>query len=370
MSRLSGSGIEPLTVLVAEQLCSSLVLSNEGQRNVHHALSQLHAFKSFGDAVWFGLGVQHITRKLAQTREGLGCVALYAFLAETRSEEFSALILSHFVQLTAVPRLLNSSLGQWRKLVEACSGCLAKSNFKDVVRDFMDPYRPYERHDPPEDLDPEDIAKALQALAKVSCGKLDSVIFTGGPDCAWLGAVSEWLLRLSVVIESADGSAAAHFGRCSRQNTRPQVKISYAHNNRPISSTQLTVKHIYRVKDVSDIIRQQLQPDATQLCIRVPWDTALRSTFGDQALQILTTDLRTVFITAVGSIAQLFTYIATANSYVDRLYLRHNVHYLEGTHGRGFYTHRLSMLSRDFQGAHNASHAIRDRNVQRCSHGL
>ena len=39
LTRLSGSGVEPLTLLVAEQLCSTIPLSKDGQKGASDALS-------------------------------------------------------------------------------------------------------------------------------------------------------------------------------------------------------------------------------------------------------------------------------------------------------------------------------------------
>lgn len=336
LSRLSGSGVEPLTVLVAEQLSSTLVLSNEGQQNIHDALSQLRAFGAFGNAVWFGLGVQHLTRRLAQTREGLGCVALCASLAETYSAHFSALILSNFLGLKSVPRQLSPSIGQWKKLVETCSGCLARSTFGEALRNFMSFYQTTEGYEPKEAPDPHSVAKALEALGKVSTGQLDSLVLTGGPGCAWLGAVSEWLLGLSVVVESADELTTIYQGRYARQNERPQVKIVHVSDGSRTANTSLTVKSVYKINNISDIIRQQLQPGSDLLCVRIPWDSALRAAFGNRSLRDLTEELDAVFATALGSIAQLFTSIVMADPNVESDLLRKNTNYLEGTYGKGF----------------------------------
>lgn len=72
-------------------------------------------------------------------------------------------------------------------------GCLATSRFGHLVRELAN----VQERDGAiwkEASDPEDIAKALRALAKTLTGHLDSVTLSGGPECAWLGAVAEWPL--------------------------------------------------------------------------------------------------------------------------------------------------------------------------------
>ena len=132
LTRLSGSGVDPLTILVAQNAFSTLRLSVDGERNMQEALSRLQSFRSFGNFLWFGFGVEHVSRSLAKTREGLEVVAVCAALGESHSSELTALVLSEFSDLNGLRRPLSPSIAQWKQLIQACSGCLAGSGFQTL----------------------------------------------------------------------------------------------------------------------------------------------------------------------------------------------------------------------------------------------
>ncbi|KAI9706332.1 MAG: hypothetical protein M1820_004908 [Bogoriella megaspora] len=339
LTRLSGSGVEPLTVLVAEKLCSQLQLSSDGQKNILEGLSSLRAFGSFGDVLWFGFGVRHVTRTLAQTREGLGCVAICAALAETHSSEVSALVLSAMADLSDVPRQASPSISQWKKLVEACSGCLAKSAFPQLVGHFTGLCRSVGHFTVVEACEPRDLAQALGALARISDGHLDSITIKGGPDCGWLGAVAQWLLGLSVSFQNDDDETTVHRGCYIKPYERAQVNIIYDRQSAASTTASIIVRKAYKISGISSMVREQIRPGAASLCIRTPWDQALRMTFGEVAFRLLTSDLRPAMCAALRSAAILFERVSRAGHDVrpEHLHiLRKNVHYLEGSYGRGF----------------------------------
>ena len=104
LSRLSRYGIEPLTVLVGQELCLNFQLSRSGEIFLTTALQSLNGASSMGELLWFGFGIRHITRDLARTREGLGCIGLCAALAESHSLELSGHILSAFADTYQTPQ--------------------------------------------------------------------------------------------------------------------------------------------------------------------------------------------------------------------------------------------------------------------------
>ncbi|KAI0475691.1 hypothetical protein GGR56DRAFT_525423 [Xylariaceae sp. FL0804] len=348
LTRLSGSGVEPLTVLVAQKVCSPLRLSAEGHDKVTSALSTLKSFSSFGDVLWFGFGVRHLIRSLSTTREGLSCVSLCAALAVTHSPEVAARTLSSLADLNGAPRELSPSIAQWTRLVQTCSGCLAQSNFGDVVLGFTRPGRldnpssfpaTWHRHNSFfESSDPRALAEALRYLAMVSSGRLESIEFNGGLDCGWIGAVAYWLLGLSVSIAVGGDPAVFYNGTGQHASTEAQIKIVYDRNCGNSSETaSLVMKKSHKLGGLSELIKEQLDPDSRGLRVQVPWETALTETFGSKPLSILVESLSTQFLTAVGSAASLFESVAMARSDVDpSSLLQMNRDYLPGTYGRGF----------------------------------
>lgn len=341
ITRLSGAGIHTGTALVAQQVFSTLPLSAHGEQRVLKALSSLRAFSAFGDVLWFGFGIKHVTRDLAQTRGGLSCVALCAALGEIHGADLSAMVLSSFADLKGVPKHASPSLEQWQRLVKACSGCLVQSDFGDLVRQFTDFYRLPSHTGPPEASNPQDLARALTALASVISGQLYSITLTGGPECGWLGAVAQWLLGLSVSFESGKDRLPLYRDPSGRPYEEPQVRIILESEEASSgNNASLVIRQSYRLGKISDIIRGQLSTDSALLCIRVPRECALKSTFGERPVNLLTVDLRDSFVAAVGSAARLFECVASADPNVPRRHDRDDIfqknsYYYEGTYGLG-----------------------------------
>lgn len=93
LGRLSSAGIEPLTVAVRQAMCCKIPLGAHGEKVLSEAMASLKACSSFGDVIWFGVGVRHILRVLVQTAQGAFFVALCAALSESHSLSTSALVL-------------------------------------------------------------------------------------------------------------------------------------------------------------------------------------------------------------------------------------------------------------------------------------
>ncbi|OAL02322.1 hypothetical protein IQ06DRAFT_304520 [Phaeosphaeriaceae sp. SRC1lsM3a] len=337
LARLAGSGVDAVTILVAQKVMSTLRISTQGEMDVAKALSALNAFGSFGDALWFGFGVKHVVKTLAQSKEGLACIALCGALTESHSLESSAQTLSAYADLSGVPRDISPSVAQWKQLASTCSGCLAKSKFSATVRRFMTPLQAscgfYLASTP------QDLAEALSLLAQVSTGKLDSVTFTGGPDCAWLGALGEWLLGLSVVIEDANGNDLL-LG-ANRIKADPNVRIVFDTSPGSPSRGRLISKKSYQLKELGEMIQTPAQLRASLLSYRMTWEEVLQQTFGSTILNQLFDRLSTTFVTAIGSAACIYEHLVNGNA-EDEEQLRDNILYIETSFGRGL----LSTMSR------------------------
>ena len=64
LGRLSNVGIEPLTVAVGQAIGSKIPLGAHGEKVLREAMAGLTATSSFGQVIWFGVGVCHILRTL------------------------------------------------------------------------------------------------------------------------------------------------------------------------------------------------------------------------------------------------------------------------------------------------------------------
>jgi hypothetical protein len=78
--RLSAANVDPQTLAVAHSIAGSFHLSATGHQRIDEAMNKLKWCSSFGDAVYFGFGIEHPVRYLAKTANGYSCVALLGAL--------------------------------------------------------------------------------------------------------------------------------------------------------------------------------------------------------------------------------------------------------------------------------------------------
>ena len=186
--RISNGGVEGITIHAAQAVLSKLKLSIEGEQRVHDAIGKLSAFSSINTALWFGFGIKHIIRQLAETEEGLNCIAICAALQEMYSTIDTAKILRELVRLSGAPTRVMPSLRQWISFAEVCSGALASTNFgihlHTISRSFFlqDSSTLHRRSDI------QHIANAINALIALSNETLENIRLLGGADCGWISA--------------------------------------------------------------------------------------------------------------------------------------------------------------------------------------
>ncbi|CAO1604419.1 hypothetical protein XANCAGTX0491_007976 [Xanthoria calcicola] len=106
LGRLSSAGIEPRTVFVGQAMCSKVPLGAHGEKMLKEAMASLKASSSFGDVIWFGVGVRHILRILVETAQGASLVALCAALTESHSLLTSAVVLYEMCKQSGSPKEL------------------------------------------------------------------------------------------------------------------------------------------------------------------------------------------------------------------------------------------------------------------------
>lgn len=129
LGRLSSAGIEPLTVEFGRAMCSKIPLGAYGEKVLRGAMASLKACSSFGDVIWFGVGVRHILRILVQTAQGASLVALCASLSESHSLSTSALVLYEMSKQSGSPKELMPSFVQLEALVKVCASVLCSITF-------------------------------------------------------------------------------------------------------------------------------------------------------------------------------------------------------------------------------------------------
>lgn len=280
ISRLSKAGVEPLTVAMGQAICSQFRVPADSQDRVSQAVKKLKAVSSYGDLLWFGFGVKHIIRSLAESEQGISSVGLCGCLSVSFDPTYSAQVLRRLAQERNIPGILAPSIAQWRALISVCSGSLLASHFPNMVEGFSrlwcespgfgrlgTPARP---------TAVEALVKAIDGISNVSNGSLASVTITGESTCAWLAALSEWLFSLHVRVVDQDGKCL--YQKFNGKETSAQVIIiRHPGARNPMAVTEKT----FSVPSGESFLNLEIE-NADHLFGhgRSTWDTILLDTFG------------------------------------------------------------------------------------------
>lgn len=304
--------MELWTASVAQVILGTIRLSAGGESHLNDALAKLHSFGSHSNLIYFGFGVRHLVRTLADSAEGMTTVAICASIAEVHGLAISTQIVQEYAKLytTNSDGSLMPSFRQWEALMNACSGVLSRSPFGTVVEFFM-------RFHPQTHLcaDPKQTARALEGLAKISSGLMKSMVLIGNSECGFLAAIAQWLLALRVVVQNAAGDIVYPSTRADMNDY--QLMIIYSDEpeaSRAISRTADT----YYIDDIKQILPDSLGAD--YLSGRVEWGTAMRQTFGSSARKLL--QIPGNLGECIGSAAQIYS-APTGSVSLKPEFLRH-----------------------------------------------
>ena len=206
LGRLSAAGVEPLTVAVGQAICSSIPLGIHGEKVLAEAMSRLRVCSSFGDVIWFGVGVRHILRSLVETSQGASLVALCSGLSEGHNASTSALVLYEMAKRCGSPRDLSPSFKQWEALVKVCSSVFSQSTLGLRIHQLLK-FGGYVGANKAEGAGhPQDMAEVLLAVGRVATGSLKEISIRGGPGCSWVAAFADQILGLKVAVRSDEGA--------------------------------------------------------------------------------------------------------------------------------------------------------------------
>ena len=342
LARMSKAGIEALTVCAAEAVFARLRLGPTGEIRVHQAVTKLKAFSSFSNALWFGYGVKHDIRKLAESSEGLNCIAMCAALSEEYSSVDSAKILRELFIHCNGPTELTPSLRQWINLIEACEEVLAPTDFGVAVHNLTRLCLPDGVSDLRACSDHKAIAKALEGIIMVPNRSIESIQLIRGADCGWIAAISHWLLELWVEIRDSSGEVL--FPSSSTETRRtgdPQVVVIYHDPSRVelqiMKRSFLTPSGQLLLHD--DLIQQNIQGEFLSYG-RVPWTSVLTDTFGKRVQTLMSGGLAANCGAALGSAARIFTCMTADDPAIpDSSYKSYRgkwAYIHSSSHGRGF----------------------------------
>ncbi|KAG7007396.1 hypothetical protein G7Y79_00010g028970 [Physcia stellaris] len=306
LSRISAAHVDPFTLTVAQAIADQYKLSSVGKARMNECLQSLRSYTSLDGALWFGFGRKHIVHILASTTQGICTVALCGGLSEVLSPEVVASVLDELPATYQAPTYLRPSLLQWSALVSNCSGVVSTSNFALVAEHFMSldgeglilPLRGLAKNLVEKNLgsqvghlrdcgQPKDVARALQAIGKLSSGNLIGIELRGGAICGLLAAWAYWFLGLAIEIRK--GGTLLY--RSVSEDVPVQLLVTYAATEAEFSflDTQLASQSYY-VCNISSFLqgRSLNQHDEGLIMAgRIPWDKAIQITFGAVGQELL-----------------------------------------------------------------------------------
>ena len=336
--RIANGGVEARTICAAQVIFSQLRLGPLGEKRVETACKSLRAFSSLNKVLWFGFGIKHVIRQLAESSEGLNCIAVTAALTEAYPTRDAAKILRELLISYDAPFELTPSLLQWMALVEVCGGAFASTDFAALLHDISK-LSLYEGVGSMRLCsEPAAIANGIQKLIAVSNASLDRVHFIGGADCGWIAAFAIWALDLSVTVQNASGRTLYESDPESKVDSK--VLVTYA----DVSSARLQLLDqscvIPSGKDLFELRGEFECPDPSFSYGRVSWELLLQDTFGRRAKDLIIGALGTHFGTALGCAARILEEFAidSTNASDNAPPGKYNIAHLNSLGiGRGFY---------------------------------
>ena len=248
--------------------------------------------------------------------------------------------MTELIAINGAPQYLRPSLQQWHDMLKCCSGVLVSTNFECIADQYMrlcdtylgDTYLPFVG-------EPVDIALAMNAIGKLSKGTITSITLAGGCFCGWLAAFAHFFFGLDVELQDGDRGVLLR----TVAEGRP-VHIRVIFNGEESKDIQVS-KTTYVIRDLVTHTPHELRTG------RVPWDQALKRTFGHRGKALL--QARTNFGIMIGSAARVFTAVAQSDrsliellgdGITDQIY-RNWTGYSFESYGRGFVNFTLNTFA-------------------------
>lgn len=289
LGRLSGAGLEPLTVAIAQAISSKLPIGIHGERRLDEAMKSFRYSGSFGQVVWFGVGVRHVLQTLVQTSQGSSSVALAAALSEGFTNHVAASVLYELSKCHGSPSELTPSFAQWERYAQVCSGIFKTSGLGHKITQLARNLGFVDRKNPAHwrASDPKDIAKFLYKVSDILTGNMCAMTVTGGATCTWALAFCDYILGLRVQLlkVSADTSEVIFQNYDSAVH---QYQISFVVPSNPTGSELAQASGTYSLLPAEQklIHRQQHSHySRNSLDWSISQDAVLRDYFGLDTLK-------------------------------------------------------------------------------------
>ncbi|EQB58800.1 hypothetical protein CGLO_00877 [Colletotrichum gloeosporioides Cg-14] len=298
LARLSRAGLEPLTAVVCQGIFSLIPIGIEGEKAIHDALSKSKAYSTFGDVLWFGIGVRHILRELPKTSEGASSVAIAAALAEGFSVDFGAAVLFELAKLTGSPAELTPSFSQWQVYSEICSSILTATGFGVRVNQltkvlgFAKGFGPRDRWPVGREFEDEandarKIAGFLLTIGSIIRGEIQAVEVSGGFSCLWAYVLCDMIFGIRAEIFDRQHEGLRIIAQNYDQG-KNSYQVRFMIDGPGSFKGMLQTKSIYSLQ--YGVPAKHLNGRDIGCKLRVPENEILAGLFGDEIIGVLQKD--------------------------------------------------------------------------------
>ncbi len=257
--------------------------------------------------------------------------------------DMAAEILLEMARLVNIDGQYMPSSQSWKDLLNACAGTLSTSRFPKLAEHLMqsanDDHRlgAYGGYDASPTRSrtcssPKNIVAALSELSQVSRNVLKSVTIVGGSDAAWLAALAEFLLGLSVRLTTTEGTLLYRNRDDEDFQVEVVLDISPGTEGDPILA--LTGRTVI-LEDVTKLFEEEgRSPDAAVVSGRVEWKDVLSRSFLSEFNNLL--EIGATVGECIGSAARLFKGLANAEDMFRAKYRLACTSYCDSAYGIGF----------------------------------
>ncbi|PMD47187.1 hypothetical protein L207DRAFT_506201, partial [Hyaloscypha variabilis F] len=365
LQRLSSAGIDSGTVIAAEYLGRTIEWSTDGRIQFHDALSSVKYIGAFNyRSLYFGFGINHITNVLYYTDEGARVMAMCACLTECYEERYAASVMLEWTKILAGRTSNIPSYQQWLGVVGACAGILSRSPFATLVEDFMEldgydhvagglgsrPTKSGKHNGPGKRIPsrgitkPEALAHALIGICKAAAGDIEKITISGGADAAFVAAIANSFLGLSVLFKSSVTGIDLPGGNFCAESQLPRVVVllnqisDFEAGVEKDKQLQLFEK-VHRLEDATVFIRETFgQSNTAMVAGRVRWEKALSISFRQDFRDLLRTQTgeNQKFAKAIGFAARMFQGIVQADEDAPEKWLQYCRLYFPESWGQGY----------------------------------
>ncbi|CZT13386.1 uncharacterized protein RCO7_09795 [Rhynchosporium graminicola] len=298
LSRFWNARVEMVTIVMGQALFSKSNFKSDGHRRFTEAISKLKAVSSYDNLLWFGFGVKHVIRTLAETEQGIACAGICARLSVSYDSFNGSKVLKAMADIQKAPKTMTPPLSQWSSLLGTCAGGVNFPHLVNGISRFLSPSQEARECFLSSPTTPEALAGVLVELARVSDGTLHNVTLVGGIDGSRIAAVAQWLLSLRVQIADSKGTIV-YKSQGTSGDQFPQVTIFRQSGidrlGTSIMSRSLLVPqgvcyfHLGH-PDQKDRLQQHILSSE-----RSPWSEILQDSFGETFNKLLSPCNITIF---------------------------------------------------------------------------